>query len=46
MKTWLKKNAINNLATAATIGEVAKGFDLKAMANDLGIEFGINQIVE
>ena len=37
-----KKNAINNLATAATIGEVAKGFDLKAMANDLGIEFGIN----
>ena len=37
-----KKNATNNLATTATIGEVAKGLDFKAMANDLGIEFGIN----
>ena len=37
-----KKNAINNLATTATIEEVAKAFDLKTMANDLGIEFGIN----
>ncbi len=35
-----KKNAINNLATTATIEEVAKAFDLKTMANDLGIEFG------